>query len=336
MEFNTIAVSDGVSMGTEGMKASLVSREVVADSIELVARGHLFDGVVCDLRLRQDGPGSAMALGRLDIPGARPLLRHDPSRHPVSGHGRRRRRLARRNRGDDLRGDRSLSGRQDHARRAVRGRERVLSRAGRLRRPVHGEHDEHGHGGSRSLASRPQRDPGRGPGQGRGGAKRRRAGHAPRPRRHPPVGVRHAVPRSTTRSRQWPRPGGSTNAVLHLLAIAHEFGIPLEIDEFDDDRRPDARSSPTSSRAAATPRPTSTRRAGWPWSSGSSLPVGGSTARRRNVDGRTTAEIAAAARPTEGQVVVLPIDRPLKPTGGLAILRGSLAPGRLRRQAGRP
>ena len=69
MEFGTISVSDGVSMGTEGMKASLVSREVVADSIELVARGHLFDGLVCIFGCDKTGPGAAMALGRLDIPG---------------------------------------------------------------------------------------------------------------------------------------------------------------------------------------------------------------------------------------------------------------------------
>src|SRR5436309_11084829 len=69
MEFNTISLSDGVSMGTEGMKASLVSREVVADSIELVSRGHLFDGVVCVFGCDKTGPGAAMALGRLDIPG---------------------------------------------------------------------------------------------------------------------------------------------------------------------------------------------------------------------------------------------------------------------------
>ena len=69
MEFNTIAVSDGVSMGTEGMKASLVSREVVADSIELVVRGHLLRRRRLPRRLRQDDPGAAMALGRLDVPG---------------------------------------------------------------------------------------------------------------------------------------------------------------------------------------------------------------------------------------------------------------------------
>ena len=68
MEFNTIAVSDGVSMGTSGMRASLVSREVIADSIELVARGHLFDGLVQLVACDKTNPGAAMAVGRLDIP----------------------------------------------------------------------------------------------------------------------------------------------------------------------------------------------------------------------------------------------------------------------------
>ena len=69
MEFNTIAVSDGVSMGTEGMRASLVSREVIADSIELVARGHLFDGLVCLVGCDKTIPAAVMALARLDLPG---------------------------------------------------------------------------------------------------------------------------------------------------------------------------------------------------------------------------------------------------------------------------
>ena len=77
MEFNTIAVSDGVTMGTEGMKASLVSREVVADSIELVVRGHLLDGVVCLVGCDKTMPGAAMALGSARRPGPRPLQRDD-------------------------------------------------------------------------------------------------------------------------------------------------------------------------------------------------------------------------------------------------------------------
>ena len=69
MEFNTIAISDGVTMGTEGMKASLVSREVIADSIELVARGHMFDGIVALVACDKTIPGAAMALLRLNTPG---------------------------------------------------------------------------------------------------------------------------------------------------------------------------------------------------------------------------------------------------------------------------
>ena len=69
MEFNTIAVSDGVTMGTEGMKASLISREIIADSIELVSKGHSFDGIVCLTGCDKTSPGAAMALGRLNIPG---------------------------------------------------------------------------------------------------------------------------------------------------------------------------------------------------------------------------------------------------------------------------
>ena len=120
MEFNTIAVSDGVSMGSEGMKASLVSREVIADSIELVVRGHLLDGLVCLVGCDKTIPGAAMALGRLDVPGRDPLQRHDLPGH-VQGP-------AQRDRGDRLRGDRRLPGRQDQPRRAVRGRERGLPR----------------------------------------------------------------------------------------------------------------------------------------------------------------------------------------------------------------
>ncbi len=80
MEFNTIAISDGITMGTEGMKASLVSREVIADSIELVARGHMFDGIVALVACDKTIPGAAMALLRLNIRRHHPLRRLHPSR----------------------------------------------------------------------------------------------------------------------------------------------------------------------------------------------------------------------------------------------------------------
>ena len=183
MEFNTISVSDGVSMGTEGMKASLISREVVADSIELVVRGHLLDGVVCLVGCDKTIPGAAMALGRLDVPG---LVLYNGTIYPGRLQG-----PAQRDRRDRVRGDRGVPRGQDHARRAVRGRERRVPRRRRLRWPVHGQHDVDGHGVPRALARRPQRHPGRGPGQGRGRAPVRRDRHGPRPRRRPAVAVRH-------------------------------------------------------------------------------------------------------------------------------------------------
>src|SRR4029453_4232549 len=85
MEFNTISVSDGVSMGTEGMKASLISREVVADSIELVVRGHLLDGVVCLVGCDKTIPAAAMALARLDLPG---LILYNGTIYPGTYKGR--------------------------------------------------------------------------------------------------------------------------------------------------------------------------------------------------------------------------------------------------------
>src|SRR4249920_1609732 len=85
LEFNTIAISDGVSMGTEGMRASLVSREVIADSIELVARGHLFDGLVCLVGCDKTIPAAVMALCRLDVPG---LVLYSGSIAPGTFRGR--------------------------------------------------------------------------------------------------------------------------------------------------------------------------------------------------------------------------------------------------------
>src|ERR1017187_5327415 len=85
MEYNTIAISDGITMGTEGMKASLVSRDIIADSIELVARGHMFDGVIALVACDKTIPGAAMALLRLNIPG---LVMYGGSIMPGHYHGR--------------------------------------------------------------------------------------------------------------------------------------------------------------------------------------------------------------------------------------------------------
>jgi dihydroxy-acid dehydratase len=119
--------------------------------------------------------------------------------------------------------------------------------------------------------------------------------------------------------------GGSTNAVLHLLAIAHEFGLPLDIDEFDviANRTPIVADLQPGGRYTATHL---YEAGGMALVFRELLAAGRIDGRAPNVDGRTTAEIAATAVAADGQVVVVPYDRPIKPTGGLAILRGSLAP----------
>ena len=145
MEFNTITISDGITMGTEGMKASLISREVIADSIELVARGNLFDGIVCIAGCDKNMPGTVMAMARLDIPG---LMLYGGSiapghaqrkRHHDSGCVRRHRRARARN----------------HRRRRTRSAGSCcLSRRRRLRWTIHCQHHGHGMRVSRNLADR--------------------------------------------------------------------------------------------------------------------------------------------------------------------------------------
>ena len=139
IEFNTVAVSDGIAMGTEGMKASLVSREVIADSIELVARGHLFDAVVALSGCDKTIPGSVMALARLDLPS---LMLYGGSIMPgvFEGH-------------DVTIQDvfeavgAHAAGRMSLGRPGQIGTGRV-PRAWRLRRPVHRQHHGHGHRGT--------------------------------------------------------------------------------------------------------------------------------------------------------------------------------------------
>jgi dihydroxy-acid dehydratase len=321
MEFNTISVSDGVSMGTEGMKASLISREVVADSIELVARGHLFDGVVCVFGCDKTGPGSAMAMGRLDIPG---LALYSGTIYP---------------------GLRKLAdGTTARDATVVNVYEAIGAyRAGRI--SLDDLHDIEaaacpgpGACGGQFTANTmsmvmevlglspaglnaiPAEDPAKDEAARRCGElvmQLVRDDHRPS-RFVTRTSIDNAIAATAAT-------GGSTNAVLHLLAIAHEFGIPLEIDEFGTiaDRTPIVADLQPGGRYTAT----HLYEAG-----GLSLVLRELVAGEKidgaapNVDGRTTGEIAAAAEATKGQDVVVPIDRPIKASGGLTILRGSLAP----------
>jgi dihydroxy-acid dehydratase len=322
MEFNTISISDGVSMGTEGMKASLVSREVVADSVELVARGHLFDGLVCIFGCDKTGPGSAMALGRLDIPG---LMLYSGTIHPGIRSA-------------------SMGGNGSRDATVVTIYEAIGAyRAGKISLDELYEVENASCPGPGACGGQftantmsmvmeflglspaglneiPAEEPAKDEAARRAGEMVMRL-------------VRDDIRPSTFVTRTSidnaiaaiAATGGSTNGVLHLLAIAHEYGIPLDIDDFGTiaDRTPIVADLQPGGRYTAT----HLYEAGGLGLVVRELLAGGRIdGAAPNVDGRTATEIAAAARPTEGQDVVVSIERPLKATGGLTILRGSLAP----------
>ena len=316
MEFNTISISDGVSMGTEGMKASLVSREVIADSIELVVRGHLLDGVVCLVGCDKTIPGAAMALGRLDVPG---LVLYNGTIYPGTYKGKRNATVvtvfeaigayrAGKITLDELYEVENVScpgpgacGGQFTANTMSTVMEFIgLSPAG--------------------LNGIPAEDPGK-------DEAARRSGELVmdlvRRDVRPSSIVTHDALENGIASVA--ATGGSTNGVLHLLGIAHEFGIPLDIDRFGEvaDRTPIVADMQPGGRYTAS----DIHDAG-----GVALVI--RELLKKNllhddavtVDGRTIAQIGAAVVETPGQDVVVPIERPIKPTGGLAILRGTLAP----------
>ena len=318
IEFNTIAVSDGVSMGTTGMRASLVSREVIADSIELVARGHLFDGLVCIVGCDKTIPAAVMALARLDLPG---LVLYGGSIAPG------------RYRGKDVTiqdvfevvGAHAAGTMSDD--RGARARERRVPGRRRVRRPLHREHDGDGARLPRRQRTRAERDPGqRIPGKPQAAV---RAGE-----------LAMKLVEADTRPSQVLTRDAFENAIA---AIAGDRRLDERRPAPARDRRTrrasssrsttstrsrrGRRSSPTSSRAAATSRPTSSE-AGGVALVARELVRGGRRRTRtlRGVDGRTLREVADGAFERPGQEVVVAWDDPLKPTGGLAILRGNLAP----------
>ena len=317
MEFNTVSVSDGVSMGTEGMKASLISREVIADSIELVVRGHLLDGVVCLVGCDKTIPAAAMALGRLDVPG---LILYNGTIYPGVYKGKRNATVvtAYEAIGAYQAGKMTLDELYEVENAACPG---AGACGGQFTANTMAMVMEFLGLSPAGLNAIPAEDPGK-------DEAARRSGELVMDL------VRRDVRPSTFVTRaalengiaSVAATGGSTNGVLHLLAIAHEFGLHLDIDEFGAvaDRTPVVADMQPGGRFTATDMYEAgglglvmrelLKRPG--------LLQGGAP----TVDGRTLAEIAADAVATAGQEVVVPIERPLKPTGGLAILRGSLAP----------
>ena len=182
MEFNTISVNDGITMGTEGMKASLISREVIADSIELVAGGHMFDAVVALSSCDKTIPGTVMALARLDVPA---LMLYGGSIAPGQFHGRSVSI-------QDVFEAVGANAKGMHVGLGFEGHGRpCLSRAGRLRRAVHGQHDGHGLRVPGNLAARQQQHCRHGRTKTEGGLRCRRAGDGAAQAGHSPFADTH-------------------------------------------------------------------------------------------------------------------------------------------------
>lgn len=315
IEFNSIVVSDGISMGTEGMKASLISREVVADSIELTVRGHLFDGVIALSGCDKTIPGCVMALARLNLPS---LMLYGGSIMPGEYHGK------------------SVSIQDvfeavgSHARGKITTEELIELE----RRACPGAGACGGQFTANTMAIAfeflgisplgfngiPALDP-----------KKKEAAKAcgsilinllkhnlrPKDIITKPA-LENAIAAIATT-------GGSTNGVLHLLSIAHEVSVPLDIDDFDTINRQVpllADLKPGGQYMAADLY----RAGGTPLVAKRLLEAGHLHGDQITVTGRTLAQEAESARETAGQDVLHPIANPIKTSGGLVILKGNLAP----------
>ena len=315
MEFNTVAISDGITMGTEGMRTSLVSREVIADSIELVARGHMFDAVVALSGCDKTIPGCIMALARLDVPS---LMLYGGSIAP----GRWR--------GKDVTIQDIFEGIGAHA-------------AGDLTDEELADLEDHVSPGAGACGGQftantmamafevlgispmgssmvPAED-------GKKGKVAAECGRLvldvlARDLRPSQLITREGLENAIAAGAM---SGGSTNLVLHLLAVAYEAGVPLELEDFDRiawgtpllaDLKPGGRFVATDLYRAG----------GVPLVIRRLKEAGLLHQDAMSVTGQTLGQIADAAEETEGQQVIRPVSRPIKPNGGFAILRGNLAP----------
>ena len=323
IEVNTVAINDGITTGTEGMKTSLVSREVIADSVELVARGHMFDALVVIAGCDKTIPAMAMALGRLDIPG---LLLYSGSIMSGACHGK-----------TGMFANRKLTIQDIYE--AV-----GAFNAGRITDVELKDVEDHACPGAGACGGQFTANTmatacemlGISP-MGFNGIP---APDAPKAEVARECGRlvmdllrRGVTPRALVTRRSFENAitgvmatGGSTNAVLHLLAMAREFGVALEIDDFDVI----SRRTPV----LADLRPWGNYTAPEMHDAGG-MPVVGKRlmqaallhGNENTVTGRTIAdEIERAVEPV-GQLVIRPLSNPLKPQGGLAILRGNVAPG---------
>ena len=315
IEYNTIAVSDGIAMGTEGMKASLISREVIADSIELVARGHLFDAVVALSGCDKTIPGTVMALARLNLPS---LMLYGGSIMPGKFQGH------------DVTIQDVFEAVGKHA-------------AGRMTEADLRDLENHACPGAGACGGQftantmaiafeflgispmgfngvPAMDP-------RKDEVAFRCGQLVMELLRKDLRPRQIITRKALENAiaAVVTTGGSTNAVLHLLAVAREAGVRLTIDDFDKinrkvpllaDLKPGGRFMAADLYAAGGTTLVAKRL----------LDAGLLHADQLAVTGRTIGEEARQASETPGQQVVRLLVNPIKPTGGLVILKGNLAP----------
>jgi dihydroxy-acid dehydratase len=315
MEFNTVAISDGITMGTEGMKASLVSREIIADSIELVARGYMFDAVVALVGCDKTIPGAAMGLIRLDVPS---LILYGGSIAPG------------RYKGKDITIQDVFEGVGANA--AGRMTDAELLEIENVACPGAGACG--GQYTANTMATVMEFV-----GLSPFGSS---SVPATDPRKHEvsfecgrlimDILRRGVKPSDVLTAKAFENSiaivaatGGSTNAVLHLLAMAREAGVPLEIDDFDriSSRTPLLADLKPGGRYVAVDM----HKAGGIPVIARWLTEGGYVdSSQKNVSGQTLGDAAGAAVETPGQDVIRPLSNPIKPTGGLVILRGNIAP----------
>ena len=315
MEFNTVAISDGITMGTQGMKASLISREVIADSIELMARGYQFDAIVALCACDKTIPGCVMALARLDVPS---VMLYGGSIAPGRWHGRDVTILdvfeaigahaAGEMSEEDLH---ELEGVASPGAGACGGQFTANTMACAF------EALGISPGGSAMV---PAED-------GEKGTVAEKIGELVMrvladDLRPSLVITRDSLENAIACACA---SGGSTNVVLHLIAVAHEAGIELEIDDFERI----SRATPLLADLKPGGRFVATdlyRAGGVPLILSRLAEVGILKGEAITVSGRTIGEEAEARVEAEDQEVVRPVSDPLKPEGGLAIMRGNLAP----------
>jgi dihydroxy-acid dehydratase len=315
MEFNTVAISDGITMGTSGMKMSLVSREVIADSIELVARGHLFDGVVALSGCDKTIPGTVMALARIDVPS---VMLYGGSIPPGRFRGR------------DVSIMDVFEAVGKHAIGEVTDEE--LAELEAVASPGAGACGGQFTANTMAMAFEMLGISPMGP----SGVPAQEASKAQaaydagqlvmdvlRRNLRPSDLITKASLENAIAAVA--SSGGSTNGVLHLLAVANEAGVDLDIDDFDRisertpllcDLRPGGKFNATDMFQAGGTAVLAQRLKA----------IGMLNEDAPTVLGKTVGELADEAQEADGQQVVRPLDNPLKQSGGLAILRGNLAP----------